>query len=232
MYKGDRYSPSEILYGRRCGRPLRDQNIHLIKSHLPTWKINLDFPPPVLLKNIFSHSIDRLKIEIGFGRGKNLLQRAVEMPNVGFIGIEPFINSMVQCIRSLEELKLQNIRLYDGNAIHLLDWLPDDCIDVIYLLYPDPWTKKKHWKRRFISPINLERFSRVLKKDGVFYFSSDIDDYINWTLFHFNRHSSFQWIAKDSSDWLTPFHGWIPTYYEEKAKVAGRITNYLTFKRI
>ncbi|MBL0848832.1 MAG: tRNA (guanosine(46)-N7)-methyltransferase TrmB [Candidatus Liberibacter ctenarytainae] len=232
MYKNRKYGPSEVFYGRRRSRSLSEYHTHLIKDHLPVWEIDCISPPPVPLNTLFPLPVNQVRMEIGFGRGEHLLRRATEMPNTGFIGIEPFINSMAQCIRGLEELKLFNVRLYHNNAIYLLDWLPNNCIDVIYLLYPDPWTKKKHLKRRFISPINLERFSRILKKDGMLYFVSDIDSYVNWTLFNFCNHCDFQWIAEESADWLTPFHDWIPTYYERKAQSAGRTATYLTFKRV
>ncbi|MBY7648982.1 MAG: tRNA (guanosine(46)-N7)-methyltransferase TrmB [Candidatus Liberibacter europaeus] len=232
MYKNDNYSPSELLYGRRCSRSLSESHVNLIKNHLPTWKIDIDFSPPAPLEKLFPIPVNEVRLEIGFGRGEHLIKRSSDSPNAGFIGVEPFINSMAQCIKNLEQLKLRNVLLYDKNVIHLLDWLPNDCIDVIYLLYPDPWIKKKHWKRRLISLKNLDRFARVLKKGGMFYFASDISHYVNWTLLYCCNHSSFQWIAEDSSDWMKSFSGWITTYYEEKAKYAGRNTAYLSFKRV
>ncbi|MBA5724107.1 tRNA (guanosine(46)-N7)-methyltransferase TrmB [Candidatus Liberibacter sp.] len=232
MRANNYFNPSEAFFGRRRDKSLKKNHIHLVENRLPIWKVNLDSIPPTPLERLFSVTVHQVRLEIGFGRGEHLIQRAVEMPDSGFIGIEPFVSSMAKCIKHLEELELQNIRLYDDNAIHLLDWLPDDCIDAIYLLYPDPWPKKRHWKRRFVSQENLNRFSRVLKKDGMLYCCSDIDNYINWMLFYFQRHSSFQWVAEESSDWLNPFPGWIPTHYEKKAQSEGRTTAYLTFQRI
>jgi hypothetical protein len=100
----------------------------------------------------------------------------------GFIGVEPFVNSMAKMLASLETDAVANIRVYDDDATQVLDWLPDAAIDRIDLLYPDPWPKMKHWKRRFVSQANLDRFARVLKPGGLFCFASDIDTYVNWTL--------------------------------------------------
>jgi tRNA (guanine-N7-)-methyltransferase len=100
-----------------------------------------------------------------------------------------------------------NIRLYDDDATQVLDWLPDACLDRIDLLYPDPWPKMKHWKRRFVSTVNLDRFARVLKPGGRFCFASDIDTYVNWTLTHIAAHPQFEWTARNSRDWREPWSG-------------------------
>ncbi|MGQ3293797.1 MAG: tRNA (guanine(46)-N(7))-methyltransferase TrmB, partial [Shinella sp.] len=121
---------------------------------------------------------------------------------------------------------------YDDDATELLDWLPAASIDQIDLLYPDPWPKKKHWKRRFVSRVNLDRFARVLKPGGLFCFASDIDTYVNWTLMHCGAHPAFVWTAENAADWLTPFAGWPGTRYEAKAKREGRESAYLTFRRL
>ena len=118
------------------------------------------------------------------------------------------------------------------DATQLLDWMPDACVDQIDLLYPDPWPKKKHWKRRFVSQVNLDRFHRVLKPGGLFCFASDIDTYVNWTLQHCAAHGGFAWTADNASDWLTPYAGWPGTRYEAKAKREGRSSAYLSFERV
>jgi hypothetical protein len=127
---------------------------------------------------------------------------------------------------------LGNVRLYGEDATRLLDWLPAGSLAGIDLLYPDPWPKKKHWKRRFVSAANLDRFARVLKTGALFRFASDIDTYVNWTLRHCERHAQFEWIAVSSADWTTPYAGWPGTRYEAKALREGRTPAYLTFKRL
>jgi tRNA (guanine-N7-)-methyltransferase len=175
---------------------------------------------------------DRLRLEIGFGGGEHLIHRAVESPTTGFIGVEPFVNSMQKLLAHVEEAGARNIRVYNDDATQLLDWLPDACLDQIDLLYPDPWPKKKHWKRRFVSSVNLDRFHRVLKPDALFCFASDIDTYVNWTLRHCRDHGGFEWTARNASDWLTPYDGWPSTRYEAKARREGRSSAYLTFRRV
>src|SRR5690606_14394769 len=113
----------------------------------------------------------------------------------------------------------------------LLDWLPARSLDSIDLLYPDPWPKKRHWKRRFVSPENLDRFARVLKPGGSFRFASDIDSYVNWTLLHLRDHDAFEWQASSAKDWRNPYPGWPGTRYEAKAIREGRQAAYLTFRR-
>ena len=138
---------------------------------------------------------------------------------------------MAKMMTALAEKPLANLRVYDDDATRLLDWLPDASLAGIDLLYPDPWPKKKHWKRRFVSPVNLDRFARVLKKGGIFRFASDIDSYVNWTLLACAAHGGFAWQAADSTDWKTPYAGWPGTRYEAKALRENRRPAYLTFRR-
>ena len=121
------------------------------------------------------------------------------------------------------------MRLYDDDATQVLDWLPDHSLDQIDLLYPDPWPKRRNWKRRFVSQKNLSRFARVLKRDGLFRFASDIDTYVNWTLQHIERHGEFEWMATSADDWRLPWAGWQRTRYESKAIREGRTPCYLRF---
>ncbi|AGA64156.1 tRNA (guanine46-N7-)-methyltransferase [Liberibacter crescens BT-1] len=223
---------SEIFYGRRRSRSLGISKDFFIQNYLPCLEIDLNVPPRVPFEAFFGSDINQVRLEIGFGRGENLLHRALLMPHSGFIGVEPFMMSMVKFIKNLQEKNINNIRVYNDNAVKLLDWLPNTSIDDIYLLYPDPWPKKRHWKRRFISEINLNRFSRVLKPGGVFYFVSDVESYINWTLLAFCNHLSFQWLAEESLDWSRPFPNWTSTYYEAKGKLSGRTPTYLAFQRV
>lgn len=231
MTEERRSRATEAFYGRRKGKPLRGQQVNTIESLLPLLKLDLGAAAPQNLKTLFPADVKDIRLEIGFGGGEHLVHRAAENPGTGFIGVEPFVNSMAKLLKSVQEKELMNIRLYDDDATQVLDWLPDACIDHIDLLYPDPWTKKKHWKRRFVSPVNLARFHRVLKPGGKFCFASDIDTYINWTLQHCAEHGGFRWTAETAADWNTPYAGWPGTRYENKAKREGRSSAYLTFIR-
>lgn len=223
---------TEAFYGRRKGKPLRDLQAEKLKTLLPAFLIDLSAAPPAPLTGLFPVAVERLRLEIGFGGGEHLIHRALEQPKTGFIGVEPFVNSMQKLLASVEAADAKNIRVYNDDATQLLDWLPDACIDQIDLLYPDPWPKRKHWKRRFVSKVNLDRFHRVLKPGGTFCFASDIDTYVNWTLLHCRDHGGFDWTATNSADWLTPYEGWPSTRYEAKARREGRSSAYLTFRRV
>ncbi|MCZ2158064.1 tRNA (guanine(46)-N(7))-methyltransferase TrmB [Bartonella sp. 220] len=221
----------EAFFGRRQGKRLRNSQLARINTILPTFKIDLNTPSPLDLTSLFCDKVTEVRLEIGFGGGEHLLHEMDHFPQTGFIGIEPFINGMAKMLLSLEQHKqYQNhIRLYDDDATHLLDWLPNTSLDGIDLFYPDPWPKKKHWKRRFINIKNLNRFARVLKTGKKFRFASDIDDYVNWTLYHCAQHNHFEWEAETSKDWKTPYPLWLRTRYEEKALREGRTPTYLTF---
>jgi tRNA (guanine-N7-)-methyltransferase len=138
---------------------------------------------------------------------------------------------MAKMMAALGKAPLANLRVYDDDATRLLDWLPSASLDGIDLLYPDPWPKKKHWKRRFVGAANLERFARVLKAGGRFRFASDIDSYVNWTLLACRGHGAFAWQADDAAGWHQPYEGWPGTRYEAKAIREGRRPAYLTFIR-
>jgi tRNA (guanine-N7-)-methyltransferase len=222
---------TEAFFGRRKGKPLRERQVDLMTTLLPTLKVDLAQAAPDDLKSLFPVAVERVRLEVGFGGGEHLVHRAVENPSTGFIGVEPFVNSMAKLLGRADELALNNIRVYDDDATQLLDWMPAASVDHIDLLYPDPWPKKKHWKRRFVSNVNLDRFYRVLKPGGLFCFASDIDTYVDWTLQHCRDHGGFQWTAEEPSDWLTPFVNWPGTRYEAKARREGRSSAYLTFRR-
>lgn len=223
---------TEAFFGRRKGKPLRELQVERMTHLLPELRVDPEGPAPENLANLFQTQVERLRLEIGFGGGEHLVHRAGENPQTGFIGVEPFVNSMAKLLAEVEAKELRNIRVYDDDATQLLDWLPAASLDQIDLLYPDPWPKKKHWKRRFVSQVNLDRFHRVLKPGGLFCFASDIDTYVNWTLIHCRDHGGFVWTARNRADWITPFAGWPGTRYEAKAKREGRSSAYLTFRKI
>ncbi len=222
---------TEAFFGRRRGKALRPAQRDALNAVLPQLRLDLQHLPPATLLSLFQAPVSRIRLEIGFGGGEHFLHRAAAFPDIGFIGIEPFVNGMAKCASALADAPLDNVRLYDDDATQLLDWLPDASLDQIDLLYPDPWPKKRHWKRRFVSKVNLDRFARVLKPGGRFCFASDIASYVNWTLVLCERHPSFCWLAESADDWRRPFAGWPGTRYEAKAIREGRVASYLRFQR-
>jgi tRNA (guanine-N7-)-methyltransferase len=222
---------SAAFFGRRKGKPLRAGQAETLAQTMPRLAVDLAEPAPASLADLFAHAPSEIRLEIGFGGGEHMIHRATERPDVGFIGVEPFLNGMVKALVAIESRGLSNIRLSDQDAIKILDWLPAASLDRITLLYPDPWPKKKHWKRRFVQRDTLDRFARALKSGGAFHFASDIESYVDWTLTHTRRHSAFQWTATAPADWREPWEGWPGTRYEAKALREARTPAYLTFRR-
>ncbi|MBZ9796672.1 tRNA (guanine(46)-N(7))-methyltransferase TrmB [Mesorhizobium sp. ES1-4] len=232
MRDGDRPSrTTEAFFGRRRGKPVRPQQAAALESGLGKYRLDPTAEAPPDLRVLFEADVSAVRLEIGFGGGEHLLHRAIEAPATGFIGVEPFVNGMAKMMMAVRATPLPNLRVYDDDATQLLDWLPPASLDGLDLLYPDPWPKKKHWKRRFVSPINLDRFARVMKPGSRFRFASDIDTYVNWTLLHCRAHGAFAWQAAEAADWHRPYEGWPGTRYEAKAIREGRPPAYLTFIR-
>ena len=221
--------PQKTLHGRRRGKTLRAHHQRLVDELLPRLKV--DVSKPIEPATLFPFTPEALWLEIGFGGGEHLAFRAEENPKTGFVGCEPFVNGVAKLLAEVDARGLENVRLHDDDARDVLDALPEASVERIYLLYPDPWPKKKHKKRRFVSDDNLARFARVLKDGGLFHFASDIPDYVRWTLAHTVRHAEFDWLAERPADWRQPFEGWPGTRYEEKALKAGRVPSYLTYRR-
>ncbi len=219
------------LYGRRKGKPLSPRRLRLMATLFRDRAIDITRPSPASLATLFPAAPRRIALEIGFGGGEHLIAAATADPDCGFIGVEPYLNGMASAVAAIADSGLANIRLFDGDAAMLLDWLPAASLTAVDLLYPDPWPKKRHWKRRFVSQENLDRLARVLLPGGAFRFASDIASYVEWTLFHTLRHAAFDWTAERADDWRLPFAGWPGTRYEAKAIAAGRRPTYLAFAR-
>jgi tRNA (guanine-N7-)-methyltransferase len=222
---------TEAFFGRRRGRVLRPQQSAEFEAGLLRYGLSLEEPCPLDLASLFVAPVTSVHLEIGFGGGEHLIHHARGRPDIGFIGVEPFVNGMSKLLSVLAKAPLDNIRVYHDDATQLLDWLPKRSLSGVDLFYPDPWPKKKHWKRRFVSPLNLERIARVLRESGSFRFASDIDTYVNWTIQHCRAHAAFDWSAWSSQDWNRPYPDWPGTRYEAKALREGRRAAYLTFLR-
>ena len=219
------------FFGRRHGKTLRPLHASLLETLLPQLRLNLDAPAPAGLIELFSAPATSFRLEIGFGGGEHLVHRLRENPEIGFIGVEPFVNGMAKLLAEMHARPAPNIRVYDQDAALLLDWLPPALIDHIDILYPDPWPKMRQHKRRFVGPQNLPRLARVLKPGGKLCFASDIADYVNWTLIHVRAHGGFEFCAVDADSWRLPYENWPGTRYEAKALREGRTPAYLRFTR-
>ena len=221
----------DSFYGRRKGHNLRAGQAETLADVLARLSVDVSAPAPASLPSLFEAPVGDVVLEIGFGGGEHLVHRATTEPTVGRIGVEPFVNGMAKAASAIHAGELANVRLFDRDAAELLDWLPPASLAAIDLLYPDPWPKFRHWKRRFVSEKNLTRFARVLRPGGLFRFASDIESYVEWTLLHVRDHAEFTWTARDADDWRTPWDGWPGTRYEQKAFREGRQGSYLTFQR-
>lgn len=168
-----------------------------------------------------------IRLEIGFGGGEHLLHGARTHVDVGFIGVEPFANGLAKAVTAISRESINNVRLFDQDAALLLDWLPPGSIARIDLLFPDPWPKKRHWKRRFVNQGNLDRIMRVLTNGGEFRFATDIEDYAKWTRDEVGKHGKLQ-LTYDRDE---PWPDWPGTRYEAKAARQGRGPQYLSFRK-
>lgn len=219
------------LYGRRKGRPISAKRAAIVERRLPELVVDTGAVPPTDARSLFRGDPTEVRLEIGIGAGEHLVDEAENAPDIGFIGVEPFREGLSKAVAAIETRDIHNIRLYDDDAATLLDWLPSGSLARIDLLYPDPWPKRRHWKRRFISPLNLDRMARALQLRGELRVATDIADYADWTLLATLSRSDFEWTAKVADDWRLPWSGWPGTRYESKAIRAGRVPIYLTFAR-
>lgn len=169
-------------------------------------------------------------LEIGFGGGEHLVHQASENPGTAIIGAEPYINGVAMLLGKIRRAQTNNLAVYPGDARDLLDVLPDAAIDRAFLLYPDPWPKTRHHRRRFVTEEHLVPLARVLKPGAVFRVATDIEDYVRQALQEVPQFG-FSWPAERPGDWRTPWPDWISTRYEQKALREGRTPHYLTFVR-
>jgi tRNA (guanine-N7-)-methyltransferase len=220
------------FFGRRKGHPLRSRQAGLFDTLLPRLAVDRSGPAPGDLRTLFAPAVDAVRLEIGFGGGEHLVAEAARHRNTGFIGCEPFVNGMAKALAAIDALQLQNVRLHHADATELLDWLPDAALARVDLLYPDPWPKRRHWKRRFVSDAMIAKAARLLEPGGEFRFASDWSGYAEWTLLRFLRSPHFAWTAERADDWRQPWPGFEPTRYEQKAVREGRRSCYLTFRRL
>ena len=228
----ERHDGSRAFFGRRKGHKLRPRQAHLIETLLPLLAIDLSKPAPANLSALFPLPTDQVVLEIGFGGGEAMIALASQQPRIGFLGIEPFVNGMAKALAAIESGGLRNIRLHFDDAVRLIDWLPPSCLARIDLIHPDPWPKRRHWKRRFIQDEMVARLACVLQAGGEFRFVTDVADYAAWTLQRLLRSEKLGWTAQCADDWRKPWPGFVPTRYHAKAAREGRAPCFLVFQRL
>ena len=228
-------APWRNFYGRFKGKGLRknqeeylDQDLAALSPGAVSWEENPE-RENIDLQALFG---DRdVWLEVGFGGGEHMVHQAAQNPDVGIIGCEPYINGVAMLLGKIRDAECENIRVHPGDARHMFDVLPDASISKAFLLYPDPWPKKRHHRRRFVTQEHLEPLARVLKPGAIFRVATDIPDYVRQTLEEVPK-AGFEWLAEGPSDWREPWDDWISTRYEQKAFREGRIPHYLTFRRV
>lgn len=229
--------PWRNFYGRRHGKKLRNHQADLVDTRLAelappgvTWAENPD-REQIDLKALFPGKTE-IWLEIGFGGGEHMLAQAQSNPDVGIIGAEPFINGVAKLLSAIERAGVSNVSVTDADARDVMDVLPPASIARAFLLYPDPWPKTRHHKRRFVNPAQLDQLARVMAPGAHLRIATDIEDYVRHSLLALDRHPDFTWMAERPGDWRDPWPDWPSTRYEAKALREGRTPHYLTFQRV
>jgi tRNA (guanine-N7-)-methyltransferase len=243
----ERYIPR--LYGRRQDKPLKPRQQRALETVLPRAAMPDPAEGPIDLHALFPGT-DDIWLEVGFGAGEHLAWQAAHHRTIGMIGAEPFINGAAKLALRIEEDGLENVRIHFGDARPLMEALPDASLGRLFVLFPDPWPKTRHWKRRIVSPWFLREAARLLrpagegrqikkfgegrqikKPAGELRIASDIPDYVRWTLMHARGAPELAWTAMRAADWKVRPADWPETRYEAKARREGRTPAYLVFRR-
>ena len=211
----------KAFYGRRQGRVLKQNATRLMVDLLPQYQFDGN------QLNQYQQHI----LEIGFGHGEHIYQCAKDKPDCYFLGCEAFNNGVSKLLAMLHDNPLPNLQIYHGDAIEILKELPKNIWQEIFLLYPDPWPKTRHHKRRFVNQPHLKILYQLLHENGRLTMASDHEDYVNWIIFQIQQFHYFRWLAKDASDWRNPPRDWVTTHYEQKAKKHQRNCYYLQYSK-
>lgn len=225
-------APRRPIHGRRHGRKLRPGLKRLMTELLPRLQVTL--PPPgqeLDPATLFDRVPDDLWLEIGFGAGEHLAWQAEQHRHIGFIGAEVFVNGIASLLRQIRERQLDNVRILDGDGRDLLEALPAACLGRVFILFPDPWRKARHHKRRIVRPETLDHMARLMKDGAELRLASDHTDYLGWMLEAAIDHDAFQWLVGGPEDWRRRPADWPPSRYEQKALADGRRPTYLRFVR-
>ena len=226
--------PFRNFYGRVHGKTLKPHHRLWLDEDLPRlspgpvdWEVNPDRTPLDLAARFGGREI---WLEVGFGGGEHLVHMARTYPDVAIIGCEPFVNGIAMALGKIRRAGVTNVAIHPGDARDLMDVLPDASIARAFLLYPDPWPKSRHRRRRFVTPDHLGPLARVLVPGAAFRVATDIPDYVRQTLAEVPK-AGFDLVTPDPGDWRQPWSDWISTRYEQKALREGRAPHYLTFRR-
>ena len=211
------------FYGRLKGKSLKPAQQRYLDEDLPGLSFLKDGAPPDPLPS-------PLWLEIGFGSGEHLVHQAKLHPDVTFVGAEPYVNGVASLLGKLRREGVGNVRVHHGDARDLMDVLPDGAVDRASLLYPAPWPKARHHRRRFVTPDHLFPLHRIMAEGAELRIASDIGSYIHQALIEVPR-AGFEWTAREAAAWREPWADWTRTRYEAKAVREGRTPTYLTFVR-
>ena len=229
-------APWRNFYGRRHGKKLRKGQAGLLSGLLRKieppgigWDENPD-RTKLDLAALYPGASD-IWLEIGFGGGEHMLAQAQANPDVRIIGAEPFINGVAKLLAMIERAGVTNLSVTDHDARDVMDVLPSGSIGRAFLLYPDPWPKARHHKRRFVNPAQLDQLADVMAPGAHLRIATDIEDYVRHSLEALDRHGAFRWMATRAQDWRAAWPDWPGTRYEAKALREGRRPHYLTFER-
>jgi len=217
------------LYGRSKGRPLRAGQADLLEELLPA--LSVPDEGPLDSERLFG---DRrpLHFEIGFGAGEHLAFRADLLPDHGFVGAEPFLNGVVGALGHIRDRHLANVRIHMGDALDIVERLPEKSLRFVYLLHPDPWPKARHAKRRMVNRGPLDLIASRMEPGGEFRLGTDDPVYCRWAMMIMNQRRDFEWLAERAADFLTRPGGWPETRYEAKARREGREVWYFRYRRV
>jgi tRNA (guanine-N7-)-methyltransferase len=210
---------------------LTERKKRLLAELLPQLRLALDRPSPPSPTTLFPVPVREVWLEIGFGAGEHLIWQAEHHTHIGFIGCEPFINGVGSLLGAIQDRGLKTIHIHDGDAREVLAWLPDASIGRVFLLFPDPWPKTRHLKRRLLGLETATELARVLRRGGEFRFASDDGDYVAQALSTLQAGGRFDWLAEGPSDWRARPQDWPETRYERKALREGHRAAYLRFRR-
>ena len=214
-------------FSRRVGRKLRPKQKSLLTEFLPTITIenNKNY---IKLTELFKNSLDSFELEIGFGSGEHMVARANENQNIGYIGCEPYLNGVAKALSLIEELNLENIKIYSDDANHIIERLQDHCLNKIWILFPDPWPKHRHHNRRIINDAFLNKISRILANNGSLIIATDHVEYANWIIEKLTTHQFFHLVENERNNQYFP-NNWHKSKYQLKAESQGLEPFYFEF---